>query len=350
MLVQASGLVIALVAGLDAVHTLVLARPTVSRWWPTEVFTRLSWRVWSGMGRRFTNQRKAETFLAVYTPLSLLALLVLWVSAIVLGFGLVWWGAGDGVAPAGDLGQSIYFSGIAFLTIGFGDILPVEGATRALVLVEGFAGLAVVALVIGFLPATYQAYGARETALLTLDHPSREQLRAIDLVGTMWQHGGVPELRSFCREWDRWVAELITTHRPYPFLMYFRSQNPGQSWLTGLGLIADTATMARVMLDEPPPEVIHLHRRATRALVTLATRLGVRPKPGDPITKEMFVGGVEVARSYGLPIGSVDEGFARMHELRAGYVGHLEALIDHLVSPRGFWGHEAADDPRLRIE
>jgi hypothetical protein len=343
-----AGLLMAVVAATDAVHTLVVARSQPWRWWPTEVFYRIGWRAWSGLARHMRSERKAESFLAVYTPASFITLLVSWVAAIVVGFGITWWASPDAIAPIGDIGQSVYFSGISFLTIGFGDVVPTGGAARALVLVEGFFGLAIVALVIGFLPALYQAYHAREALLVTLDHPTRDQLRAIDLVGVMWRGGDDAEIRGFAKDWERWVAEVLTSHRSYPMLMYFRSQNPGQSWLTGLGLIADTATIALVMTDNPPPEVVYLHRRASRTLVALANRVGVKPKPGDPITREMFEAGLEVARSYGLRPAGSEGGFERMHALRSGYVEHLEALIDHLVSPRGFWGHDTASDPRMR--
>jgi hypothetical protein len=43
------------------------------------VFYQRTWRLWRGIGRRIASKRGRERFLAVYGPLSLLGLLVVWV-------------------------------------------------------------------------------------------------------------------------------------------------------------------------------------------------------------------------------------------------------------------------------
>ena len=73
-------------------------------------------------------------------------------AATVIAFGLLFWAAGGVVAtgshePAG-LWECVYFSGITFATVGYGDFLPTPGK-RPLALVEGFLG----ALTMGFFVA-----------------------------------------------------------------------------------------------------------------------------------------------------------------------------------------------------
>lgn len=64
-------------------------------------------------------------------------------AVLVLGFGVLFWAINGVHHTAGtervDLWQSIYFSGITFATVGYGDFVPAEGA-RFLALVEGFIG------------------------------------------------------------------------------------------------------------------------------------------------------------------------------------------------------------------
>lgn len=83
-----------------------------------------------------------------YRPLRVVGM----AGAIVVGFGFVFWATGGVVAagthePAG-LWECVYFSGVTFATIGYGDFLPTP-AVRLLALVEGFLG----ALTMGFFVA-----------------------------------------------------------------------------------------------------------------------------------------------------------------------------------------------------
>ena len=73
------GTVLVIVASADAVGTLVTAARHNGRWWPSNVYYRLTGRAWFRVGRRLRARRR-ETFLNVYGPLSILVLLVLWVS------------------------------------------------------------------------------------------------------------------------------------------------------------------------------------------------------------------------------------------------------------------------------
>lgn len=74
-----------------------------------------------------------------YRPLRVVGM----AAVIVLAFGLVYWVVGGVVTPAGPepagLWDCLYFSGVTFATIGYGDFLPTPGM-RPVALVEGFLG------------------------------------------------------------------------------------------------------------------------------------------------------------------------------------------------------------------
>lgn len=83
-----------------------------------------------------------------YRPLRVVGL----AAVVVVGFGLLYWIVGGVVAagshePAG-LWDCLYFSGVTFATVGYGDYLPAAGM-RVLAMVEGFVG----ALTMGFFVA-----------------------------------------------------------------------------------------------------------------------------------------------------------------------------------------------------
>ena len=127
VLALAAGLALVLVAASDAVSTLVTTRRRRCRRWPTPVFYRWTWRAWRAI------------------PLSLLGLLVFWVVLLVAGWGAVWWGLRPAVSGVGSYLDAVYFAGVGFFTVGFGDVLPTGGLARLLVLVEAFMGLVTMA-------------------------------------------------------------------------------------------------------------------------------------------------------------------------------------------------------------
>jgi hypothetical protein len=53
----------------------------------------------------------------------------------------------DGV-PGEGFGAHLYFSGITFLTIGYGDMLPVQPIPRFLSVLEGAVGITVIGMLI----------------------------------------------------------------------------------------------------------------------------------------------------------------------------------------------------------
>ena len=70
----------------------------------------------------------------------------------VLVYGLIYWLLGGAVRPdsaqPADLWNSVYFSGITFLTIGYGELVPIEAVPRALSVVEGIFGITVIGMLI----------------------------------------------------------------------------------------------------------------------------------------------------------------------------------------------------------
>lgn len=188
-LALAAGLALVFVTASDAVSTLVTTRRRRGRRWPTPVYYRLTWRAWRAMARRAGPERR-EGFLGLYGPLSLLGLLVLWVVLLVAGWGAVWWGLRPAVSGVGGYVDAVYFAGVGFFTVGFGDLLPTGDLARLLVLVEAFMGLVTMALVIGYLPTLYSAYSRRELKLLALDDLSDEQVAPVTFLEASYANGG----------------------------------------------------------------------------------------------------------------------------------------------------------------
>ncbi|MFN2568758.1 MAG: ion channel [Candidatus Dormibacteria bacterium] len=338
-------MLIILVVLSDAVGTLMVTRGLAGRWRPTRIFYRGTWRLWRAVGVRIPSPTAREHFLSIYAPLSLLTLLLIWLAGLATGWALVYLGQRSQLHGADDFGSLVYYSGTALLTIGFGDITAQSTGLRLLTLLEALTGLGTIALLISFLPALYGAYGRREARLLTLDDPSGQRIQPTSLIVLGAPDGDVARLYSFFANWELWTAELLESHVSFPMLALFRSQHEGQSWITALGVVVDAATMMCALVPGADVrEPYYLHRRGQRALTEIARRLHLRPatEAGPMVDRERFDVAYGRVVETGLPVRDADEAWELLKGYRSAYASTLQALIDFLVAPPGFWGHSAA--------
>jgi hypothetical protein len=245
------GAALVLVAFTDLVNTLVTTSSSTSRYadrWPSRVVSKMGFRLVRAVAVRIPKDRPIrERLLATYGPFLLLVLLALWVSLQVVGFGMIWAGVG-GVKGVDSVLSSIYYSGVSFFTIGFGDAVPVEFVSRFGVLVEGFAGVLTTALVIGYLPTLYGAYSDREQFLMTIDDGSGDRITPTSLMKAWAPDGDPAKLDARFAEWARWAAAVAETHGSAPMLRLFRSHDRRQNWITALGLLSDVALRTQMVV------------------------------------------------------------------------------------------------------
>jgi voltage-gated potassium channel Kch len=345
VLLALAGVVLLLATVADAVSTLLVGRGLTARWRPTRVFYTSSWWLWSRVGRALKSPPRRERFLAAFGPLSLLALLVIWLVGLMLGWALIYRADNPALHGVSGFTSDLYYSGTSLLTLGFGDIVARSTALRLLTLVEAVSGLGTIALVISYLPALYGAYSKRETQLLMLDDPTGERIQPTALILLHAPDGDRAHLERFFSEWERWTAEVLESHVSYPMLAYFRSQHPGQSWITALGVVLDAATITAASVEGADRrEPYFMYRRALREV---SLRLHVSGADGPGVDRALFDLAYQRLGTTGLPLRDQDEAWQRLQEFRSTYAGSLQALIDYLIAPAGFWGHSAEDHSGL---
>ena len=337
-----ASLVLAVLA--DLVNTLVTTSTSQWRWWPTRILYRGSWAVVSTLGAKIKDDGRRERVYRLFAPLSVLVMLLAWVAQQVIGFGFISWGIG-GVSGIDGLMDSIYFSGVVFFTVGFGEVVPIEQVPRFLALIEAFAGVLTTALVVGYLPALYAAYSEREQKLLTLDDGSEERITPTNLVIARSPDGDPRELDAFFTEWEAWIAQVLETHTSHSMLVLFRSQHPGQSWITALGLVADAALNIELTKRGQGRSAYWALRRASRLLRDLTDgadlseyrkTLDETYEGDNPQLREIY----DQMKDHGFEMLPYDIAVLHSRDLRRTYDAQLEFLIDQLQAPRGFWGHE----------
>ena len=305
----------------DVVNTLVATTTSRSRWWLTRILYRNSWALVSALGARISNEHRRERLFSLFAPVSVLLMLCAWVLQQVIGFGLIWWGIG-GVSGIDSLLDAIYFSGVVYFTVGFGEVVPVDAVPRFGALIEAFSGVLTTALVIGYLPALYSAYSEREQKLLTLDDGSEGRITPTNLVLSRSPGGDPSELDSFFSEWEAWIAQVLETHTTFPMLALFRSQHEGQNWITALGLVTDAALHVELTEGGQGRSAYWALRRGVRLLHHLTD--GVDLSEYRERLDESFEASdgaqlhhlYEVLDSHGFPMLPFDEAVAHSRELR----------------------------------
>ncbi len=340
LLVGGPGLVLATLT--DAIGTLVAARGLTGRWRPSRQFYRITWRLWRAAGSRLRRHR--EGFLSAYAPLTLLALLSMWLIGLLVGWAMVYQAGAASLGGETGFGSLLYYSGTCLFTLGFGDILPQTTPLRIAALAEAATGLATMALAISYLPVLYAAYGRRESQLLTLDDPSGERIQPTSLIRIWAPNGDTDRLYRFFGDWERWTADILESHVSYPMLALFRSQHRGQSWVTALGVVLDAAVVTcAVVPGAELREPYFMYRRGRRALYEIGRRLPRTGAAEAPLQRFQFDVAYERLQAIGLPLRDPDDAWERLIDYRSTYGTSLQTLIDYLLAPAGFWGHSAED-------
>jgi hypothetical protein len=257
----------------DAIATLIITQGSSGWWRPTRIFYATTWRATRAVAARLPD-RAGEYLLYVYPALSLLGLLVLWLAGLMIGWSLVYWGLDQHVGGTSDWGTLVYYAGTSLVTPVFGSAHST--AVRMLTLLETLTGVVTIALMISYLPALYGAYSKRESRLLTLDDPQGGRITPVRVIAVNAPGGDLERLYRVFGEWEQWMADVLESHVSYPMLALFRSQHPGQSWVTALGVVTDAATLSSACIEGAAErEPYFVSRRGRRAILEISNRLHV---------------------------------------------------------------------------
>src|SRR5580658_456312 len=280
------GIVLIFIILMDAFETVVLPRRIKRNFFRISVrFYKKTWRLWTAVGRRIRSANRREGFLAYFGPISLFPLLGFWALGLIVGFACVQYGLGEHLTLGNEkitFGKVVYLSGETFFTLGYGDITPSNTAARALAVMEAGMGFAFLGVVIGYVPVIYNSFAARETEISLLDARAGSPPSAAEFLGRL---GCCPEqtvLDEIFRDWERWCADLLSSHISYPVLVYFRSQHGNQSWLSALTAMLDVTSLVATGVEGIHPEQAKLtFAMARHAAVDLAQIVSAEYSPHD---------------------------------------------------------------------
>src|SRR5207249_3860094 len=195
----AAGVAIFLIVLWDAFESIILPRRVTRRFRLTRVFYKFTWRTWKFLTQLIPSRKKRETLLSFYGPLSLLVLVGVWAVGLVLGFGMMQYGAGSAVNMTGGqpgFATDVYLSGTTFFTLGLGDVVPQTGLARVLVVTEAGFGFGFLGAVIGYLPFIYGSFSKREVNISLLDARAGTPPTAGELLRRHAYPGGGVDIRD----------------------------------------------------------------------------------------------------------------------------------------------------------
>lgn len=337
------GLILILISLQDAFEVVLLSRPVERQVRLMNYFFRVTWAVWSRLGRLFPAGTKREGFLGVYGPLSMVLLFICWAIAIVVGFGFLQWALQDRtVMPMGStLANRLYLSGDTFFTLGYENAASRTDLSHILIIIEAGTGFGFIALVVSYLPVLHHDFSQRDKQIIQLD----ARAGTPPTVGVLLQRhaalGNLDTLNQRLRDWEIWASELIESHSSYPMLAFYRSQHQNQSWLASLALVLNCCTLVLACSED----VLRLQAESTfmaagRVLIEISRSLNVRPlEKTDPTRASPAV----LARIEHMLITagwhwiSGPEPEEMIIILRASYEPMLDGLSSYLVLPLPAW-------------
>ena len=277
------GIALILLVAQDAFETIVLPRRVTRRIRLAVLFYRVVQTPWRATGRFMRAGRRRDMYLSYMGPLSLLALIVFWAVLFVFGFGLLLWGLALPLnAPEKTISflTYLYLSGTTFFTLGLGDITPVPGMARLLMVIEVALGFGFLALVISYVPIVYQAFSRRELRISLLDSRAGSPVTAVEILRRNHASKNVEELRLLLHDWEVWCADILESHLSYPILAYYRSQHEQQSWVGALTVVLDTCALILTGIEGIPDKAAarFAFAMARHSVVDLVQVLHTSPK------------------------------------------------------------------------
>ncbi len=348
VLAFAAGLAVVLGTLGSAIRTFVLPRSA------TDPLTMLHFTT---MRRLFYLRLKAartyearDSILALYAPVSLVILPIVWLTLVLIGYTGIYWALG--VRP---LVAAFELSGSSLLTLGFANTTGI--GVHLLVFTEAAIGLILVALLIAYLPTMYAAFSKREMAVTLLEVRAGDPPSAIEMILRLHRLGRIDRLADIWPLWESWFAELEETHTSLAALVFFRSPQPSHSWITAAGAVLDAAALSATALDIPRVMEAETCLRAgyialRRVSDFFAVAYDPNPQPGDPILigRGEFDAELDRLAAAGVPLKPDREQIWRdFGGWRINYDVPLVALAGIIAAPYAPWSSDRGIAPRMGI-
>ena len=251
------------------------------------------------------------------------------------GYGLMIHADSKDIGPAVDLSETVYLAGSAFFTLGVGNSI-VNGPARFLVVLAGLSGLASVTIGATFLLTVQQALHRREVLVLSTLPVAGRPPSGLVILETYGLNEAPDALAELFRDWEKWAADVLHSHRADPVLAHFRSTDEDGEWLAVFGAVLDAAALLLAATETQRPTApaarmfLPIGCRTVGSLERLFA-VHAAPTRDATVDREQFKVMRERLRSAGYSLCKPeDAAYIRFQQLREDYRPDLIALCRHL--------------------
>jgi hypothetical protein len=338
LIVGAAGILLVLTTLGDVFQSVIVPR-AVSRWRPSSYLTRRLWSIWQPIALRYRDENRREDFLATFAPFAMVAILLMWVVLLVVGYGLIFYAMRDQIRPQPhSIWTTIYFAGSTLLTIGFGDFVGRTAFARFVSLAAGASGLSVVAVVTAYLFAVFGSFQKREVFVTYLGTRSGSPPSGLGLISVHAFNDILDDLPALFLQGQQWTIEVMESHLAYPILSYFRSSHDYESWVGALGSLLDAATLLISTVDAKDSGQARIMYWSGRHLVHDFVNYYQLPQ-GDGVGIERFE--FDQARSrlteLGFKLNEQEASWRMFSEMRETYAPGLASMANFWRIPPLQW-------------
>ncbi len=335
VLVFALGVASALRVVLSAVRTMVVPRGDNDRL--TRLAFRTIRRVFDAAAGPNRPYEARDRIMAYYGPIALILLPAWWLILLALSFSAMFFAIG--LPPT----EAVVVSGSSLLTLGF-DRPAVPGGDL-LSFAEAAIGLALVALLISYLPTIYGSFSRRELLVNLLEVRADSPPSPVVMITRIDRLAGLDVLHDLWERWEQWFAELEETHTSLPVLVFYRSQQNDHSWVNASGAMMDAAAIVRSSVAIPADAQADLMIRAGYiALRRIASLFGITfdphpsPDAATSVDRGRFDEALAVLERAGVPlVEDRDQAWRDFNGWRVNYDSVLRALERLTMAPTPWW-------------
>ncbi|SHI33057.1 hypothetical protein SAMN02745146_0553 [Hymenobacter daecheongensis DSM 21074] len=322
---------------LAAIRSFVLPRNEsvlINNW----VFTIIR-RAFSVVAAQKRTYAGRDHIMAMYAPVGLVMLPVVWLILLSVGYTGVLWAVGEG-----SLLHSYILSSTSLLTLGSEKASTTIGSIFTFS--EATFGLLLATLLISYLPTMYQAFTRRELVVARLELRCGTDRTATELIIWLNRTGSLADDGPQWEQWEEWFVEIEETHTSLPILSFFRSPQPGRSWVTAASIILDAAAVIISAVDQPRDPQMELCFKAGCIAINRINRyfqhsahsepnnLITEANPVEDPTRRDFFQTYEQLREAAMPVRADREAaWQEYQELRMRYADAVQYLARLTMSP-----------------
>jgi hypothetical protein len=282
-----------------------------------------------------------DAVMALYAPIFLVVLPLVWLVLVMAAFTAMFHALG-----VSGFERAFEMSGSSLFTLGF--VRPPDVETTALAFIEATVGLALLALLIAYLPTIYAAFSRREVLVAQLAARSTAPPTGVGILVRAQEMERFELLADLWVPWQAWFAELEETHTSLGVVNFFRSPLPHRSWVTSCGAVLDAASLRLSAVELPfDPQAGLCVRSGFVALDAIAAYFHLpydaAPLPTDPISisRDEFDEACGHLAAAGIALrADRDQAWREFNGWRVNYDRALLGLAGLLMVPYAPWSSD----------